>query len=520
MDPNNPISSESLPSQPSVEMPVAQNVPPSAPAGSFPSIGALFSQSWEAFTKSLLNLFLIGLISLPIYFVLIIGSILVFGFGAFFIGFMNGASGTSPNALMNAFSSLNVGLLIIGFVVMVIVFSVVATVFQIAAIFAVDEHSQSPSLRSLFGKSFRSIIPLWVASFLMGILIYGGFFVFVIPGFLFYAFFLFAPFEVLLNNKRGLASLRRSMGMVSRNFGHIFIRLLALYGIAFLIAFIPMIMSSTNSNLGLLFSLVQFVVNIFMGWFVLAYLVTLYKHARIGYENETGAKLLWVWIVAILGWLIMSAVFFFAYQAFSSGAFKNLFNKAVQESSKTTTNEVKQKENPLFDQYITSGNVKVNTASQIAEKTPLTAQDKDQIIALFNGATSDYKKAIEVDPNNFLGYYNLAYTYSLMPSAQNSDEFAVYNFEKALTLNPKYTEAYIQLGGVYYRKENYDKAIEYFQKAIGIEPDNANAWFNLGMSYKMTGAKTEAKKALQKFLDLLPQDEPTRYRADKELQGL
>ena len=113
---------------------------------------------------------------------------------------------------------------------------------------------------------------------------------------------------------------------------------------------------------------------------------------------------------------------------------------------------------------------------------------------------------------------------------------AIINFEKALSLKPKYAEAYNNLGSVYKIKKKYAKseecylismrinnknsetinniaslylilnknedAISFFKKAIDINPTFFVAYYNLSIVYLNLGNFNEAKKYLKKTINL------------------
>jgi tetratricopeptide (TPR) repeat protein len=68
---------------------------------------------------------------------------------------------------------------------------------------------------------------------------------------------------------------------------------------------------------------------------------------------------------------------------------------------------------------------------------------------------------------------------------------------KAVTIDPKYGEAYLQLGILYSSVEHdFQKAIGFYQKAIEAEPQLSDAHYRLGVAYERTG---QAEKARQEF---------------------
>lgn len=62
-------------------------------------------------------------------------------------------------------------------------------------------------------------------------------------------------------------------------------------------------------------------------------------------------------------------------------------------------------------------------------------------------------------------------------------DIAKKNYEKAIKLNSKYTEAINNLGTVFYAKKNHRKAIRYYKRALKISPRSASILSNLGTAY-------------------------------------
>jgi len=62
-------------------------------------------------------------------------------------------------------------------------------------------------------------------------------------------------------------------------------------------------------------------------------------------------------------------------------------------------------------------------------------------------------------------------------------DFAKLQYEKALSLRPKYPEALNNLGTVYYGEKDYHKAEKYYTKALRLKPDCASFYSNLGTAY-------------------------------------
>jgi tetratricopeptide (TPR) repeat protein len=65
---------------------------------------------------------------------------------------------------------------------------------------------------------------------------------------------------------------------------------------------------------------------------------------------------------------------------------------------------------------------------------------------------------------------------------------------RAVTLDPKCSDAYLQLGNLNYSLRNYEKAIGQYQKAINADPNSTEAHYRLGMAYDRTGDQASAKR--------------------------
>lgn len=484
----------------------------SSRASTFPSIGSLFNETWQTFTQSVLSLFILNVLGIAIYIGLAVIAVLFFvlsGAGSFLL--KNGLQEIATT--LPSISGSTITILVVIAVVFGFIYLIVGSALQIASILLVDSQGKTP-LGSAFKKSLGLVIPLFLVNILTSILSFGAFFVFILPAILFYFLLIFAQFEVMLNNQRWLGAIRRSVMVVSKNFGAILVRLILLILIYLAYAIVTNLISKIGPDVQIFVAIISFLINLLLGWFALAYLITLYKQARGGLENQPGKGIVWMWIVAIIGWLIAAGVFFMVYKAASSGAFNELLKKSQ------TTTQTQQAISPTV-QLIQSGSLKLSTANQLTSKPDLTDDERNQIIGLVNGALNDFNAAVEKDPNNYQAWYYRGVAYrNLIGVAQNADRFAIDSFDKAISINSNDYNAYLQRGGLYYQNKQYEKAIEDFQKVTELEPNLANGYFNLGVAYKQAGAKDSARKALEKTLELLPKDDPTRYKAESELNSL
>ena len=67
----------------------------------------------------------------------------------------------------------------------------------------------------------------------------------------------------------------------------------------------------------------------------------------------------------------------------------------------------------------------------------------------------------------------------------------------AVTLDPKYDAAYLQLGNICSGERNFERAIAFYLKAIEANPQLSDAHYRLGVAYERTGESAKAKQEFQ-----------------------
>lgn len=105
---------------------------------------------------------------------------------------------------------------------------------------------------------------------------------------------------------------------------------------------------------------------------------------------------------------------------------------------------------------------------------------------------------IQKSPNNPTGYFALGVAYG--KAGDFVQERLLY--EKALSLDSDYYEAYNNLAVVYLKHNQLDKTVEYCQKALAVKPNYPEPLATLGAVYYLNGQNTEAKDYLQRAVTL------------------
>ncbi len=70
------------------------------------------------------------------------------------------------------------------------------------------------------------------------------------------------------------------------------------------------------------------------------------------------------------------------------------------------------------------------------------------------------------------------------------------HYEKAIKMNPKYSEAINNLGTIYYAQKNYKRAVSQYQKALKLAPNSASIHSNLGTAHF---ARKKYKEAFEEY---------------------
>ena len=125
----------------------------------------------------------------------------------------------------------------------------------------------------------------------------------------------------------------------------------------------------------------------------------------------------------------------------------------------------------------------------------------------YDKALADYNKAIELDPTYTDAYNNRGITYR----KQEKPEQAIADYTKAIELNPTYTDAYNNRGYAYIKTKNFEKALPDINKAFELNPNNAVYHNTRAEYYLETG---DFEKALADIETAISLDPKTKEHQD------
>ena len=142
-------------------------------------------------------------------------------------------------------------------------------------------------------------------------------------------------------------------------------------------------------------------------------------------------------------------------------------------------------------------------------------QNNEEILNIDNLITKAFKLQAEgkkLEAAKYYAYlikngikdYRVFSNYGIFLNEIGKQREAELNLKKAISLNPKYPNAYYNLGVVFIGQGNLEKAELNLKKAVKLKSDFAIAHYNLGFILKDLGRLKEADSYNQKALEINP----------------
>jgi tetratricopeptide (TPR) repeat protein len=130
-----------------------------------------------------------------------------------------------------------------------------------------------------------------------------------------------------------------------------------------------------------------------------------------------------------------------------------------------------------------------------------------------------FRRFVELQPRNPRASYY--YAMSLWKGKRAQDpgldlQHIDALLKKAIALDPKFAEAYLQLGNLYSDQNKYAESIPEYEHALEFSPDLADIHYRLGQAYVHTGQKDRAQQQFQVYQQLRAQHlaDVDKQRAD------
>jgi tetratricopeptide (TPR) repeat protein len=116
-----------------------------------------------------------------------------------------------------------------------------------------------------------------------------------------------------------------------------------------------------------------------------------------------------------------------------------------------------------------------------------------------------FQRYAELKPNDALAqyYYALSLWKGKRVGDASLDLQAVESLlKKAIALDDKLSEAYVQLGNIYADQHEYEKSIPEYERALELDPNISDAHYRLGTDYVHVGQKDRAQKEFEVYQKL------------------
>ena len=191
-----------------------------------------------------------------------------------------------------------------------------------------------------------------------------------------------------------------------------------------------------------------------------------------------------------------------------------------------------------------AGKIAISTTSEEARAEFLKGRQLAENLRL-EDSRAHFRQAIAKDPDFAIAHLNLAnssptgteffehlgHAVKLADKASPGERLVIRGAEAGANGNPagqlelyrklvadypKDERAHFLLGGAYFGRQEYDKAIAAYNRATDIAPDFAPAYNIVGYAYRSAGRYGEAEQAFKKYIRLIP-DDPNPYDSYAEL---
>jgi len=332
-----------------------------------PPVRTLIEESWHLLTaKALKLLILVGLVFAVLFALVIVLMIL----GLVFAGGLGLGSFSDPAAFSSLLSQPSViggfGILLGFFVVSIIALTIAVQAANILILGDESEIADEVSVISYIKQGFSHVWKLFLLGIMMIISIYGGFFLFIIPGIIVSIFLMFSLFILVIEKTSVIESMRLSVARVSQFFGAIIGRVLLLWVIMIAAQMIIGSFGSNDSMAGIV-ALLSMILSIGGSWFAMAYTYKIYVHTREAYDPEKKSSMTWIWVVTVLGWVIGGLIIFGIMSAAKNTNVQDLIQEITNEAtapgeakdinSESMMGDMMEADGSMTDQVLTYMNV-------------------------------------------------------------------------------------------------------------------------------------------------------------------
>lgn len=124
----------------------------------------------------------------------------------------------------------------------------------------------------------------------------------------------------------------------------------------------------------------------------------------------------------------------------------------------------------------------------------------------YDGARRSFEQVLALDPDHAAAHHWLGIILARDPSGYSA---SARHLERALALDSRIPDGWIDLGNVYYFQRDLPKAAASFRAAIAADPGSVLAHSNLGLVLKEAGRREDALAHLRRAHELSPEAQGT-----------
>ena len=163
---------------------------------------------------------------------------------------------------------------------------------------------------------------------------------------------------------------------------------------------------------------------------------------------------------------------------------------------KTRTNDDRQYARMLMSWAANRrGEARSDQAGILVRNQQLTEAEEMDAAAL-----RDFELALQLDSTRWRAHHNLA----IIRAIQGDNIAALAGFNKAIALNPKFSDAYFNRGEIYFRTNQYDQALLDYNQVIQIKPEDSAVYSARAHTLYAMGKTEDALADYTKAMELSP----------------
>jgi tetratricopeptide (TPR) repeat protein len=193
--------------------------------------------------------------------------------------------------------------------------------------------------------------------------------------------------------------------------------------------------------------------------------------------------------------------------SFDQSTAKQIYTKGLEFAVQGKFDEAKEEFEKTLK--IESFNEKAKEALKVIKDVDEQKLKHEAVMNFFKGiaysknknwtkSITEFNKAIELNPRFSEAYCNRAIAYR--PKGEHDK--SLFDFKRAIEIRPKYARPYNSRGLTYMSKREYDKAISDYNKAIEISSRFAKAYMNRGNTYYLKGQYDKAISDFTKSIEI------------------